>query len=223
MENLIYNISNWINSVLIAIAFIIALLSKKKKELFIIQVYLTMTFLAMIPLNICDFVSEDNWLIKLRPPILNLSSLLEITLIYLFIYKNLTKSSFRTWMIIFYSIFISLCAIIWLGKRHAFMSVMPDLFGFENLFISIAAGFYFYETIKANFFIDIKTNPVFIILSGILFFFGASTPIAFSIYTLTVLMPATGLIFLSVNSFLGSIFFFAIIKAYLCNIPVQKF
>ncbi len=222
MTNIIYSVTDLLNFGVIIFAFFISIVHRKK-NLLPIHIYITALMFIMLPIEAVNYlIPQNKFLEQIKTITLNVFSIVEIFLLYYFINQNLSRKFFKIVTLLLFMAYVLICCTIWFGKRHAFSLFMPDLFGIENLFITISCLFYFYEVFKSDLNIDFKSDPTFIIMSGILFYFSVTTPLIFSFYVLSIYALDSLNIFLSLNLLFNTILIFSFGKAFLCPIPIQK-
>jgi hypothetical protein len=159
---------------------------------------------------------------EINNAMLNLYSILEISLIYLFISRIIVRISIRISMKILYSIYVIFCAIFWLYFPNAITLNIPHLFALEGIMITIICLLYFYEFMKSGLAGDIQENTHFIVICGILFYFSTTVPFYFSSNSLLKISPALRIVSDCINYCFYTTLFLTFIKAYLCPIRVQK-
>jgi hypothetical protein len=215
-------IINWLSLVAIIIAFAISILRQNRKKLFPIKLYIIVSIVANTILNIFDTLPFKISYKNIEQVSFNIYSLLEISLIYYFLYIRIKGKGFRITMLITFLIFISICIMGWALNSILFFSFAPDLSGVEGLLITIACLFYIYEILKSELEIDLKSNANFIVTCGILFYFSMSIPTYFSWYNLHYMAPGFQKIIIFTNSIFYTILFISFMKAFICPIPNQK-
>jgi hypothetical protein len=215
-------IANWLNLIAIFFALRISIFNKHRSDLFPIKLYIIVSLIANLILNIFDaFVLNDPWK-SIEQITFNIYSLLEISLLYYFIYAKIKGVWLRRSLLIFYIIFFSICIAGWSLNKKVIYSFMPEISGFEGILITISCFFYIYELLKSDLIINLKSNSNFIVTCGMLFYFSISVPIYFSWYNLHYLTPSIKEIFVLLNSILYTILFVSFMKAYLCPISDSK-
>jgi hypothetical protein len=215
-------IANWLTLIAIMFAFRMSISNKKRSDLFPIKLYIIVSLIANLLLNIFDaFILNGPWK-NIEQVTFNIYSLLEITLLYYFIYNKIKGKWLRLTMLISYTIFFSICVVGWTLNKKLFYSFAPEISGFEGILITISCLFYINELLKSDLIINLKSNSNFIISCGMLFYFSISVPIYFSWYNLHYLTPDFKEIFVLVNSVLYIILFISFTKAYLCPISDPK-
>jgi hypothetical protein len=213
------NLSEWLNIIIILVTFIISIIRREKKDLFPIQLYIIASLVNNVILKIYDFVPNNYPYFKITSVATNIYSLIEISLLYFFLYKIIRSKRFRILMIIFYLIYFSICFLRWVLNNEIFRAT-PSLFGIENIFLTIACLFYIYEIIKSDNYLDFKTDSKFLVTCGMLFYFSITTPFFFSITHLAL----KGLFYIIIlfNMMFYILLYISFMKAYLCSIPTHK-
>jgi|SRR5450432_88947 hypothetical protein len=215
-------IFNWLSLVTIIISFVISKIHQSRKNLFPIQLYIIVSIIANLIFNIFDVLPFKSSYKNIEQVSFNIYSLLEISLIYYFLFISIKGKGFRTTMLISLFIFLSICIVGWTLSSTLFFSFAPDLSGTEGLLITIACLFYIYEILKSDLNIDLKSDANFIATCGILFYFSMSIPTYFSWFNLHYLAPGFQKIIILTNSLFYTILFISFMKAFICPIPNQK-
>jgi hypothetical protein len=218
--DLVNNIFEWLCVVTILIALFFSFRSKNKLNLKPISLYVAISLVFNIFLKTNEFFLSTQNQDKYISAAMNIYSWLEISILFYFLYCQIWSSKFRAIIITFFSVYLSLCTIIWTLSPAGIFRTIPDLFGIENLFITTACLFYLYEIIKSDLVLDFKYDPKFIITCGILFYFSISIPVFFNGYNLKQ-MGFLNTFYLLNNSFY-MLLFISFIKAFLCPIQEQK-
>ena len=213
-------VADWFSLMAILSAFIISLIHRKKKNLLPIQLYIIGSFIFNFIAKIFDAFPKN--LYNIGEVSLNINSLLEISLLFCFLFVRIKGRRFRILILVFFLTYLSTCCIFWIIKKNSIFTFSPDLFGIECILITISCLFYIYEILKSDLHIDLQSDTNFIITCGILFYFSISIPSYFSWYNLHLMAPEIERILLISNSVFYTILFISFIKAYLCPIPVQK-
>src|SRR5450432_1040344 len=207
-------IVNWLSLVTIIIAFVISVLYQSRKNLLPIQLYIIVSIVANLILNIFDLLPIKSSYKNIEQVSFNIYSLLEISLIYYFLFIRIKGKWFHITMLISFLIFISICVIGWTFNNKLFFSFAPDLSGVEGLLITVACLFYIYEILKSDLNIDLKSDANFIVTCGILFYFSVSIPTYFSWYNLHYMAPEFQKIIILANSIFYTTLFISFMKAY---------
>jgi hypothetical protein len=219
--DLAYNLMEWLSLIVVLVVLIISLIYRKKKHLFPIQLYIIASFIFTLFERIIIFFRK-NGPNEIGGALLNIFSLLELSLLYYFLYLRIKGKGFRISMSIFLITYFTICIRFWTVQANSFFSFWPDLLGLEYLLIVIPCLFYIYEIFKSDLNTDFKANANFIITCGVLFYFSITIPYLFSYYNFYAIAPQ----FLTLSSLLNSIFyillFMSFLKAYLCPIPDHK-
>jgi hypothetical protein len=219
--NLALNICEWFPVLAILYVFGFSLIHRNKRGLFPIQLYIGISLLVNALLKSVELLPKLDPENRISSVTMNIYSLLEISLLYIFLYTRITGKRYRISMISFFVVYFSVCISFWFGNHKALYSFGPALFGLEDLFIAIPCLFYIYEIMKSDLDVDFKSDANFIITCGILFYFSITTPYFLAYYNLAATAP----IFLHLCSIFNAIFygllFLSFLKAYLCTIPKQ--
>jgi hypothetical protein len=215
-------IVNWLSLVTIIITFVISLLYQDRKNLLPIQLYIIVSLVVNLTLNIFDILPLKSTYKNIEQVSFNIYSLLEISLIYYFLFIRIKGKGFHITMLIAFLIFISICIVGWSLSNKLFFSFAPDLSGIEGLLITVACLFYIYEILKSDLHVDLKSDANFIVTCGILFYFSVSIPTYFSWFNLHYMAPGFQKIIILTNSIFYTILFISFMKAYLCPIPGRK-
>jgi hypothetical protein len=215
-------ITNWLSLTVIIIAFIITLYYRNRKNLIPIKLYIIVSIVANLVLNIFDSFFSKSHHRNVEQAAFNIYSLIEFSLIYYFLFVRIKGKWFRTVMFISLCLYISICILSWSLNYRIFFSFTPDLLGVEGILITISCLFYIYEILKTDLNVDLKSDANFIATCGILFYFSLSIPTYFSWYNLHYLAPGFEKITILANSIFYTILFISFMKAYICPIPNQK-
>jgi hypothetical protein len=213
------HISNWLSLTIIIIAFFITLQNSYKRNLISIKIYIILSIVANLIMNVFDSFFPQAHARNFEQAAFNICCLLEISLIYYFLFTKIKSKKFRAIGSISFLLYISTCVLYWLMNNKIFYSFTPDLLGVEGLLITGYCLFYIYEILRSDTSSDLKTDANFIVTCGILFYFSLSVPTYFSWYNLHYLAPGFEKITILANSIFYSILFVSFIKAYLCPIP----
>jgi hypothetical protein len=218
----VITISNWILFLSIIASLIVSLIHRDKRDLIPIQLYIIVSLLVNGILNFNDvfFLYRKNR--DFDTALVNIYSILEISILYYFLFKRIKKPNFQLSMKILLVSYLAICIILWSYKVKGVYSFTPNLFGFQGIFIIVPCLFYIYEILKSDFLIDLKNNGNFIVTCGILFNFGITTPSYFSWYNLYYISPEFIKINIVTNYIFYTILFISFMKAYLCTAPEKK-
>lgn len=214
--------TDWILTVTTLVSFIISWTHRRHKQLFLIQIYITASLVVDLLSSLTELVFLDSKIWREIDCVsLNLFSILEITIIYLYIIKTIGRKLFRTGMKILYMIYICFCIIIWLSFPKALISNTPHLYALEGIIITVFCLLYFYELMHLPPKEEIWNKPDFWVISGLLFYFSITCPFYMLLNGLNS-TPLANIIFSSFNYCLYTILFISLIKAYLCPFRVQS-
>jgi hypothetical protein len=172
--------------------------------------------------KVFDYNSKNSNHYYVGEVVLNIFSLLEISLLYYFFLTRIKNHKLRITIIFFLITYYSTCILLWTNRENSFYAFSPDLFGIECLLIVIPCFFYIYEILNSDLSINLNSDPNFIITCGILFYFSISAPSYFSWYNLSLMAPNILRILLLSNSIFYAILFFSFMKAYICTIQNPK-
>jgi hypothetical protein len=215
-------IIDWIALITIIATFIVSIKFKSRENLQPIKLYIFLSVIFNLAIKITDMLPQTKLVTNIAHITLNTFSILEITLIYYFLYSRIVGVRFRNLMIALFIIYISFFSIIWTTIPDSFISFIPPLFGFEGLFIAIPCFFYIYEILRSDLTINLNSDANFIITCGTLFYFCVSIPTYLSWHNLFYLAPGIDKLLLLSNSIFYTILFISFMKAFLCNIQAQK-
>ena len=216
------NISKLLYILAFLATFIISVLYGKNRNLLPIQLFIIVNLLITIIVAISLILNKNQSYQNLEGFLTNISSPIELILIYFFLYPRISKFGFRISMLIFSLIYIVICTLFWVIRENAIFSFAPDLFGIESLLITIPCFFYIYEVLKSEFIIDLQSDADFILTCGILFYYCISTPIYFSWFPLYYLVPNVEKILILLHLVFSYLLVISFVKAYLCPIQDQK-
>jgi hypothetical protein len=214
-SNIFTNLSEWILLMTSIIALVFSIVYRSRKYILPIQLYIFASVINGIFLKSFDFIQTQSGYLKTTQIAINVYSLLEISLIFYFFYKQFELKRYRKTLIYMYILYVFICVCLWLVKGMI-IGFVPALFGIENLLITIASLYYIFSFLKSDKFIDFKSSPEFIASCGILFYFSITTPffLVYSILYSASISYIDG--FSIVNNLSYSLLFFSFIKAYLC-------
>lgn len=221
MENAI-QISNWLSLTVMVIAFFFTFKYSDRKDLILIKIYIILSIVANLIMNVLDGFFPQSHHGNFEQAVFNICCLLEISLIYYFLFNKIKGKWFKAIGSISFFLYISICISCWLLNDKIFYSFTPDLLGFEGLLITGYCLFYIYEILKSEVNTNLRTDANFIVTCGILFYFSLSVPTYFSWYNLHYLAPAFEKITIFANSIFYTMLFISFMKAYLCPIPNQN-
>src|SRR5450432_4921183 len=122
-------IVNWLSLVTIIIAFVISVLYQSRKNLLPIQLYIIVSIVANLILNIFDLLPIKSSYKNIEQVSFNIYSLLEISLIYYFLFISIKGKGFRTTMLISLFIFLSICIVGWTLSSTLFFYFASELSG----------------------------------------------------------------------------------------------
>ncbi len=225
MNNTIFTshyLTDWILIATTLVSFVISWKFRAHKQLFLIRIYIAASLFVDILSSATElFFPESKICLAIDNAVLNLYSILEISVIYLFINRTISRKSFKISIQLFYIFYVGLCLIIWVFFPKAIISNTPYLFALEGILIAGLCLPYFYELIYSLPIERISKVPDFWVISGILFYYSSTFPFYFILIGLHY-APSINVIFISVNYFLYTILFLAFIKAFLCPIHIRK-
>jgi len=187
-----------------------------------IRIYIIASFIFNLIAKISDYYAKDNSYNSIGELSLNIFSLLEILLLYYFLFKRIKSQKFRIIIILFLLIYYFTCIILWTVKKDSFYTFYPALFGIECSLLAIPCLFYLNEIVKSDLSINLSTDPNFIITCGILFYSSISAPSYFSWYNLRLMAPNILRVLILTNSVFYAILFVSFMKAFICTIPKLK-
>lgn len=216
------DITYWISLISIITSLVVSFIYRKKKDLLPIQVYIIVSFIVNGALKVVEILSMEKQFEEFESALVNIYSILEISIIYYYFFKIISRREFRTLMRFFLLIYFSTCSILWYFEAKGIYNFAPNLFGLEGLLITIPCFFYIYEIFRSDLRIDLISNSNFIVTCGILFYFGVTIPSYLSWYNLYYVAPEALKITIISNYSFYALLFFSFSKAYLCIIPQQK-
>ncbi len=226
MNNTIFTshyLTDWILTATTLVSFVISWKFRAHKQLFLIRIYIAASLFVDILSSVTELLYPESKVCgEIYNGTINFYSLLEISIIYMFISTITLGKRTRKCMKILYLIYILVCAILWIYFPHAIILNIHHLYSFEGVLITAICLLYFFELIQNDFHTDILENPQFIIICGILFYFSTTVPYYFTSTSLLEISPSFRLIYDCANYLFYTILFLSIIKAFLCPIPIQK-
>jgi hypothetical protein len=217
-----YTFFDWLYIPAIITALVVSLVCKKRTQLYPIKLYIIISLFVNIIIKTSDFIPSSHFIIMTNHIILNIYSIVEIGLLYYFIYGVLKGKKLKKTLIIFFGLYLLLYASIWIYMQRPFFLTEGPPFGFENLLISVPCLFVIYEYMNSELLLDFKSNANFIIICGMLFYFSITTPFYFGYSILENITPRFFKIFGILNFAFYSLLFVSFTKAYLCPLPEQK-
>jgi len=176
----INNIIELSNLLAMAATLGLSFYAQKNKELSLIGKYITVSLFLNIWLKIADYLPQNIVYQNITGLSTNIYSVVEFSLIYLFLFRLITAAKFHTLLKIFYALFISISFAIWIGYKGSIFGNISPLYGLENILITTACFLYLFEILKSEEIIDFKSDPKFISVCGILFYFSITIPFFFS-------------------------------------------
>ncbi len=216
------NVADWLAIISIIIAFIISLTHRGNKALFPLQLYIFISLVVNIFLEIIDSLPNCDPLGRIASSVANIYSFIEISLLFYFVNSILKRKKFRFILKVLLLIYFSICILIWTGKYQALFYIVPQLFGIENFFITVSCLFYFYEVLNSELVLNFKSDGIFVAICGLLFYFSIMTPLQFTYFIWFKVAPELNQIVRIMNMIFYSILFISLMKAYLCPSPNQK-
>lgn len=215
-------LTDWLSLLAVIFAFIISIIHRDRKNLFPIQLYIIASLIINLLLKIFDYFPENQSFVNLKFAATNIYSLLEIAILYYFIYSNLRIIKFRISMIILFILYIFFYALLWSGRKNGFFLYVPILYGIENILIIASCFFYIIETLKSDLQTNFKKDAAFIVICGLLFYFGITTPFFFCYFMWTTIVPGFNKLFIIFSLSFYTLLFISFTKAYSCPLPEQK-
>lgn len=215
-------VSDWISIIAIFIAFIVGLLHRDNKGLYPILVYIIVSLLVNLFLEIIEILPKFDPAGRISSVVSNFYTLFEIAILCFFLLGNIKGKTFRFLIIAFLLIFFLICLIIWTGRYHALFFIVPQLFGIESFLITIACLFYVYEVLNSKLIVDFRSDSNFTVICGILFYFSIMTPLFFSYFIWVNIAPELNKMVRILNMIFYTILFISLMKAYLCPYQKQK-
>ena len=214
--------TDWILTATTLVSLVISWTHRAHKQLFLIQIYIIASLFIDVLSSITELLFSNNklWL-DMDCLAFNLFSILEISVIFLFISKKIYKRKIRHILKALFSIYIILCVITWMSFPKAIISNIPYLFGLEGIIISTICLLYFYDLMQSPPAERIWGRPDFWVISGLLLYFSTTCPFYLALDDLKY-TPVINITFTSINYCLYTLLFIAFIKAFLCPIRIQK-
>lgn len=213
--DLAITIADWVFFLSIIAAFIVSIIHREKKDLRPIQLYIVVSIVLNATLKIIEAFSSTNK--NIETAIINIFSTLEITILYYYLVKRITRMKFQISMLIFLATYFLACIILWTVKEEGVFFYSPNLFGVEGFLLTIPCLFYVLEILNSDTYFDLKANEHFIVSCGILFYFSITIPSYFGWYNLYYSDPTFYKLVIISNYIFYTVFFITIIKAYLCT------
>jgi len=223
MNDTFYRICDFIILATTVIALVVSIrYGNKKKFLFPIQLYIIFSLINGLLLTILEHLLENKNYNNIAKIEVNIYSIIEFSLIYYFLFRNIPKIKYKNILLFLYFFYILFFLLNWIIIPNGILSTLPTLYGLGNLFITIASLFYIYEILKSEVVVDFKADSNFLVVCGALFYFSTTIPIFFFTNVLNAMAPAFITLYNGINELLFSILFMSFIKAYLCPSPEQK-
>ncbi len=154
--------------------------------------------------------------------ITNLGGVTDVFFIYYYIFSILWFPNLRKQLLICFFLFLAVLVYLWFGPMHTFHMFWVTLYGIENLFIVVPCFMYFYQIFQSDDLVDLRKNPHFFVVCGLIFFYGTTFPFYISFNTLYSVTPGLLKAYSVINALLTTIFYITLIKAYLCLQPGEK-
>jgi hypothetical protein len=212
------NILEWLSILVMLTTLVFSLIHRNKKNLFLIQIYIIVSLILNVLLKMLEYMPENKFTSYYSSLLVNIYSIIEITLISLFLLPLVNGRKSKATIKILYLIYISICATIFIAFKDGIFANMSLIFGLENLFIAVPCLLYIFEMIKSDDTIDLKSNSNFIAVCGIFFYFCITIPFFFANYS--ALRLGLYKFFSLLNTTFYILLFVSFLKAYLC--PLQE-
>jgi hypothetical protein len=222
MSEKLISVFEWVHIIATGIAFIVSIRYKNKQHLFLIRLYILASFLNNIILKLLEHLAPANLIAPLASAEINIYSIIQTSLLILFIYKKIQKKVFRSIILIIYLLYPIIWIIIAAFIKRGITSSIPPILGLEGILIIIPCLFYYSELLKSDFGVDFMSNDSFIIICGIFFYFSTTIPFYFFYFILFKISLSYYFFYVSFNLIMYSVFFVLLIKAYLCPYQEQK-
>ena len=150
----------------VAVALIIGLVRKNKELRPVLLFVISSLIFDIVPF----FFVHNQGGRTLHNEMFNISVVIELTILYYYYQTLLERPAFLYCLYTLYAIFSGLILYLWLGPMHTFKVFWVTLYGVENLFLTIPCFLYFYQLFRSDDAMDLKSNPHFFVVSGIIFF-----------------------------------------------------
>ena len=196
-------------------ALVVAYKKRKKNSLPFVTIYLAVSiiFYSLDVLVSIFGYGDDSFFAGMY----NSYGLFELCIINTFLFLKIKSKSFQFAVILGSCIYFSMCAIAWFINFHAFLKFTPFLPGIESIFIAIPSLLLIFEILKSGLAEDLRSNPVFLISSGLLFYHSLCVPIMFFLGYLQLnnVIPGYYQYLMDITFIFYAIFIFTVVKAYL--------
>jgi hypothetical protein len=214
---------DWIMIATTAIAFIVALKSDFRRTQ--LQLIIYYVFFALvtdcISLSAHIFAKSKDSIRQIDNITISLFLIIEMTLLYLFIYRNVIGYKKKAAMRIIYVLFFLFIFISRTIKNLNIQNSPIQIFGLESLCLVIPSLFYFHELFRLSPTINFKNLSSFWVITGILFYNGCSLPIYILIHFIHQELELQLTILATLNFILYSVLILFIIIAFLCSSRIK--
>jgi hypothetical protein len=215
MQRIITYIAETFLVSILVYALVVAYKHRKKNSLTLITIYIIVSIIFYsldILISIFDYGADAFF-----AAMYNSYGLFELCIINTFLFLKIKSKSFQFAVILGSCIYFSMCAIAWFINFHAFLKFTPFLPGIESIFIAIPSLLLIFEILKSGLAEDLRSNPVFLISSGLLFYHSLCVPIMFFLgYTQLInKIPDYYQYMIDITFIFYAVFIFTVVKAYL--------
>ena len=220
-----YKIVDLVAPIIIIISLILGIKHRnryKNKILSPILIYIIISLINGIILTAVSYFTRNDIAPLAISSTINIFNFVEYSIFSYFLYTIITKNIYQRLIIIFYALYNLLSIIIWISTKNGFFTYQPQLYAIESLFLTISCLFYIFEILNSEMEIDFKTDPVFIVVCGILFYCSTMIPIFFFSHIIKVILPEFYTFFDGIVELFYILLFLTFIKAYLCQFQEQK-
>jgi hypothetical protein len=203
------------------ITLVVSLVHQGHKELQPIRIWL----IYVLADELLDWVvklSSHSAFLSYRPIHTNLESLINLSLLYIFFARVITRPFFRVSMLVMYISYLVACSIMWMPLHH-FKEFSGSLIGFNYFCIAIPCVFYFYDLLRSELETDLKKDPVFYVVCGIFCFYAVAFPFGITYKILYDATPGVMVFLVTTSAVFDLIMKIFIIKAFLCPVPRLKY
>jgi hypothetical protein len=214
--DLAIKIADWIFFLSIIASFVVSLVYREKKDLRPIQLYIVLSIVINASLKLMELLPISYQNKNTETALINIFSILEISVLYYYFFRRISRKAFRNSMRVLLSIYLITCISLWVVKQKGIFFYSPVLFGFEGILLTIACILYILEILKSDSYVVLKANEHFIISCGILFYFGITTPSYLGLYNIYYIDSIFFKFVIISNYIFYTLLFITIMKAYLC-------
>ena len=214
--NIVYELADFLLLILLISSFFVINRNHSIKYFLIFQTYIILCSadnLALELLRYYNYLEKVNWIIFQL-----LLSTIHFGLLSFFLLKQLNKrSSYVNFLFIFILSLLIIFNFLDYKNSNYYSATI------SNIGLIIFCLFYYVDILKGNLDIDLKSNPMFLIASGLFLGSGLSTPILLFGNHLRVILDHNTYYWVAILSPVSSIIMYSIfLKSFLCIHKIKK-